>query len=174
VKLLQNSIVIELRGLQQYLQQSVGMTTSKTCRARFADYPTPNGNARCGLNHLAYTDGLRVTGVASRRSFRVAATTGALRFHGWYDEGLVTWTTGANAGLQVKVKTYNGFSPSEIELVSDMPHAIQVGDYLQALAGCRKRLGEDCLNRFANVLNFQGEPHMPGIDDLTKPPGESG
>ncbi len=44
---------------------------------------------------------------------------------------------------------------------------IQVGDTFDVIAGCRKRLTEDCKVKFNNVLNFQGEPHLPGIDRLT-------
>ncbi|MEJ8631220.1 DUF2163 domain-containing protein [Sphingomonas sp. I4] len=36
--------------------------------------------------------------------------------------------------------------------------------------GCDKRL-ETCLSRFANVVNFRGEPFLPGIDLLTRYPG---
>lgn len=169
VRLLRGSIVLELRGLQQYLQQPVGAVTSKTCRARFADFPTQAGNARCGLSAAAWTDGLRVTSVSSRRLFSAAVSTGVSRADAWFDEGVLTWQTGANAGLQARIKSY-GHSPAEFELYRDMPHAIAVGDYLRALAGCRKRLSEDCLTRFNNVLNFQGEPHMPGIDEVTSPP----
>jgi hypothetical protein len=45
-----------------------------------------------------------------------------------------------------------------------------VGDTYSVHAGCRKRLAEDCLAKFDNVLNFQGEPHRPTVDDLTASP----
>jgi hypothetical protein len=44
---------------------------------------------------------------------------------------------------------------------------IQVGDTFTALRGCRKRLS-DCVAR-ANAVNFQGEPHRPTVDDITRP-----
>ena len=49
VTLRKQSVVVELRGLQQYFQQPVGNPSTKTCRAHFADFPTQNGNNRCGL-----------------------------------------------------------------------------------------------------------------------------
>lgn len=168
VQLLRGVVVCELRGLQQYLQQAVGNVTSKTCRARFADSPTPAGNNLCRLSAAAWTNGLHVTAVTDRRTFTVAAATGALRPADWFAEGMVTWVDGANVGLQAKVKAYSG--AGVIELASSQPYDIQVGDHLQALAGCRKRLQEDCRDRFDNVLNFQGEPHLPGVDALTAPP----
>jgi hypothetical protein len=28
----------------------------------------------------------------------------------------------------------------------------------------------DCVDKYNNILNFQGEPHAPGVDALTSPP----
>lgn len=172
VRLLSGAIVCELRGLQQYLQQSVGAVTSKTCRARFADFPSQAGNARCGLDAADWTEPFEVTAAVGRRSFSVMA----LAFtpaSGWFDQGVITWTTGANAGLRGHVKAYSNFSPLEFTLYSDTPREIQPGDQFEAVAGCRLRLSEDCKDRFDNVINFQGEPHMPGVDELTKTPEAS-
>lgn len=171
VRLMRGTITCELRGLQQYLQQPVGNVTSKTCRARFADAPEPAGNNRCRLDAAAWTDGLHVTAVTSRRTFTVAAASGSLRAADWYAEGMITWSDGANVGLQAKVKAFSG--AGVMELSTSQPYDIQVGDHLLALAGCRKRLQEDCRDRFDNVLNFQGEPHLPGVDALTSPPETS-
>jgi uncharacterized phage protein (TIGR02218 family) len=48
-----------------------------------------------------------------------------------------------------------------------MLSAISAGHTFSVIAGCQKRL-EDCRDKFSNVLNFQGEPHLPGIDQLTQ------
>lgn len=157
--------VTELRGLQQYLQQPVGSATSKTCRARFCDHPSQAGRNRCGLAVADWTDSLTVTAAAGRRGF---TATGAARGADWYAEGIVTWSTGANAGRRGKVKAYSG--AAAFELVEDAPHAIAVGDTLIAVAGCHGRLAEDCRDRFDNVINFQAEPHLPGMDALLTTP----
>jgi len=159
------AVVTELRGLQQYLQQPVGSATSKTCRARFCDFPTQAGRNRCGLAAADWTDTLTVTAVSSRRTF---VATGGGRAADWYAEGVITWATGANAGRRGRVKV---FAVGDVfELVEDAPNAIAVGDTLAAAAGCRKRLAEDCRDRFDNVINFQGEPHLTGIDALLSTP----
>jgi hypothetical protein len=36
--------------------------------------------------------------------------------------------------------------------------------------GCDKRAAT-CAERFANIANFRGEPHLPGFDLLTRFPG---
>jgi uncharacterized phage protein (TIGR02218 family) len=37
------------------------------------------------------------------------------------------------------------------------------------VAGCDKRL-ENCRDRFANVVNFRGFPHIPGQDTVIRYP----
>ena len=61
VELRRGSIVAELRGLQQYLQQPIGNVTTRTCRARFADFPAPNQNNLCRLTAANFTETGAVT-----------------------------------------------------------------------------------------------------------------
>ena len=82
-------------------------------------------------------------------------------------EGMVTWTSGANKGLSQKVRTHT--AAGVVTLVMPMVLPIAVGDQLAVVAGCRKRLMEDCKAKFGNVLNFQAEYHRPSPDTLTKP-----
>lgn len=154
-------VVAELRGLQQYLQQNVGAVSSKTCRARL-------GDARCGVSLASWTHSGTVTTVTDRQVFRASAMAQAADYFG---EGLLTWATGNNAALEMKVKVHA--SGGNFTLSLPMPAAIQVGDTFSVIAGCRKRLAEDCVTKFSNVLNFQGEPHRPGIDAITAIPAPS-
>lgn len=151
-------IVVELRGLQQALQQSVGSVSSKTCRARL-------GDAACTkpLGPLTVTGTL--TAVNGKQIFTDTARTEA---DDWFAEGIFTFTSGPCAGLSQKVKTYAADT-----FTLSLPMILQpaVGNTYSVVAGCRKRLLEDCITKFGNVLNFQGEPHLPGMDALTKPAG---
>ena len=49
-----------------------------------------------------------------------------------------------------------------------MPYAIAIGDTYTGIAGCRKNFTDDCVTKFANGVNFRGEPHVPGNDQLAK------
>ena len=166
------AVRIELRGLQQYLQQPVGSITTKTCRARFADAPTPNGDNRCTLVAAAWTERHTVVSVSSRRAVTSSRVSGT-RPDDWFADGIVTWVTGANAGQMIKVKAFTS-SGNAFVLMTDMAHDIEVGDTFDALAGCRRRLDEDCATKFGNELNFQAEPHLPGLDALTASPASAG
>ncbi len=150
---------VELRGLQQYLQQPVGAVSTKTCRARL-------GDARCRKVLTSFTHSGTVSAVTSSQVFVDNTRTEA---DDYFAEGELTWLTGDNAGIACKVKTYASASDT-FTLAVPMTFPIQVGDTFSAIAGCRKRLDEDCRLKFDNVLNFQGEPHRPTVDDITESP----
>lgn len=147
----------ELRGLQQYLQAPVGAVSSKTCRARL-------GDALCGVNLASFTVTGTLTGVTSQTTFTDTARTEADHY---FAEGVLTWTSGNNDGLAFKVKAY----AADVFTLSVPPvGTVQVGDTYSVVAGCRKRLEEDCVAKFSNAVNFQGEPHRPTLDTLTASP----
>ena len=158
VKVMLNTVVAELRDLRQYLQQSVGDASSKTCRARV-------GDARCTKDLTAFTFTGTLTGVTSNQVFRDSARANPADFFG---EGEITFSSGANAGLSAKVKAYA--ADGTFTLALPMTHTVAIGNTYRAVAGCRKRLVEDCVAKFGNVLNFVGEPHRQGVNDLTKSP----
>lgn len=158
VQMMQGQVRAEVRGLQQYLQQPVGIVSSKTCRARL-------GDSACTVDLTSLTHSGTVTGVTSRQLFTASGLTQSADYFG---DGLVEWLTGDNAGLSQKVKTHA--TGGVFTLALPLPSTITIGDTFTAIAGCRKRLTEDCKTKFSNVLNFQGEPHRPGIDELTAEP----
>ena len=46
-----------------------------------------------------------------------------------------------------------------------MPNAIAIGDAYSVHAGCDKLLAT-CRDKFSNVINFRGFPHVPGLDRM--------
>ncbi len=155
VRLLNGRVVAELRGLQQALQQPMGSVTSKTCRARL-------GDALCTKNLTSFTFTGSVTTATSNQVFTDSTKAQAAEY---FEDGILTWTSGPNAGLSAKVKTFAG---SVFTLSLPMLSAVAIGHTFSVVAGCKKRL-TDCSSKFSNVLNFQGEPHLPGLDKLTTP-----
>ena len=149
--------VAELRALQQYLQQPVGAASTKTCRARL-------GDAMCMVDLGGWTETGTITSVTSKQVFTDSSRTEADDYFG---EGILTWTAGLNTGLSQKVKTY---ASDTFTLSLPMIFDVQIGDTYSVIAGCRKRLDEDCAAKFSNELNFQGEPHRPTVHELTSSP----
>jgi uncharacterized phage protein (TIGR02218 family) len=156
-QILRDQIVIEFRSLKDPLQQSLTEYTTKTCRARL-------GDARCRKDLTSFTVDHTVTTATSRQVFTAS---GASEAADYFKEGQITWLTGENAGYSEKVRS---FSAGVFTLSKAMPFAVANADTFTAIAGCQKRVAEDCLAKFDNVLNFQGEPYLPGIDGLTAAP----
>lgn len=152
------TITIELRGIAQKLQQPVGIVSQQTCRARLGDV----GVGRCNQDLTAFTFECTVSSVTDKQVFTSEDATQPADYFG---EGIVTWLTGNNAGVSQKVRA---FEAEAFTLVLPMVLNIEVGDTFTAVAGCRKRLA-DCRDKFNNVVNFQGEPHRPTVDDITRP-----
>lgn len=150
------TVTAELRGLQQYLQQPLGSVSSKTCRARL-------GDVMCTKVLAPYTVTGTLTSVTSQQTFTDSSRAEAADY---FAEGLITFTSGACSGLTAKVKSHA--SGGVITMALPVVLALAVGDSYSMVAGCRKRLAEDCVAKFNNVINFQGEPHLPGIDALTQ------
>lgn len=162
------SCMVELRALSQFLQQPINMVTTKTCRARFADFPQALPNARCRITAGDYTETGTITGVVSNQVVEDSSRTEP---DDYYSEGILTFTSGDNEGLSQKIKTHTAASTGvSITFSLPFPFEIQIGDTYSIIAGCRKRLEEDCKDKFDNVLNFQGEPHLPGVDLATSRP----
>lgn len=157
VRINRGAFVAELRGLTQALQQTIGELYSAGCRAKL-------GDARCKLDLTSFTFSTTVTSVTSRRQFIATALTQPA---GYFDYGLVTWTSGSNAGMTMDVKTFSG---GEVLLQLPMPYDIAASDAFTIVAGCQKRLTEDCKTKFNNVVNFRGEPYVPGIDKTLRGP----
>ena len=83
----------------------------------------------------------------------------------WWRGGKVTWTSGLNNTLSMEIK--DSTSGGLITLFQAMPYAISSGDTYSLTVGCLKRQIEDCKNKFANGLNYQGFPDVPTQDQST-------
>jgi uncharacterized phage protein (TIGR02218 family) len=147
----------ELRGLAASLDQTAGRVFQRSCAWEL-------GDSRCGidLGAAAHHGSGTVAGVIGNFDF-TASGIGAFA-SGIFSRGKIVWATGSNAGLEIEVKAHSQGAPnSRLSLFLPMPRPIMVGDTFSITAGCDKRF-ETCRDRFSNVVNFGGFPHMPGND----------
>ncbi|MBQ2263478.1 MAG: DUF2163 domain-containing protein [Loktanella sp.] len=157
----------ELRGLTEPLNQPQGRSYLPSCAAVL-------GDARCRFNpdDPAYRFTAPPVAVDGGRVFRFA---GLPMFHdGWFTGGDLLVTTGAAQGLRGPVKTdrlLDGLR--EITLWDPIRAAVGVADLLALTAGCDKA-AQTCRVKFANLLNFQGFPDIPGDDWLVAVPRSDG
>lgn len=155
--------VAEVRGMAQLLAQNIGELYSPSCRASL-------GDQRCKIDLSAHTVTGTATAVNGRQEIRDTARTEP---SGIFTLGTLTFTGGANAGIGMEVKEYSyagGAAAAHIVFVLPLPHAIAPGDAYQLTKGCDKTAGT-CKKRFANITNFRGEPHVPGLDRMLETAG---
>ena len=143
----------ELRGLLQPLSQVIGEVVSKLCRASL-------GDARCGVNLPALTVAAVVASINAANT--VIGSPALTQPAGYFDYGLLTFTTGPNAGYATEV---HGYTPGVLQLFQPLAYTPAVGDAFRLSPGCDRHFGT-CIGRFANAVNFRGEPHLPGQDKL--------
>jgi uncharacterized phage protein (TIGR02218 family) len=146
----------ELRGPAALLDAPAVEQTSPECRAQL-------GDRRCRVDMAGRTRITRIASIESEDMVTIAeAPAGdALGY------GRLRWIGGANSGIESAIRSADG---AALILREPPPFAPAVGDLVEAREGCDKRLAT-CAGRFANALNFRGEPHLPGMDLLTRYPG---
>lgn len=127
-------------------------------------------DAQCGLASAAFTvaGATSAAGDATRRA--ITSTSGAVisKTSGWADLGVLTFTSGLNAGQSRTVRAHTlAGGTATITAVYPFPFAIGAGDAFTLRAGCNKAKDGDCTGKFANVVHFRGEPYVPAPETVT-------
>jgi uncharacterized phage protein (TIGR02218 family) len=144
----------EMRGLTERLQKTLGRTVTKGCPYVLGDPAT------CKVDLAPLTVTGTLTSVTSRRTFADSTRTEP---DDWFGAGVVTMTSGENAGQSLEVYDFDGDTGT---FTLHLPYAFNPaeGDTYEATPGCRKNFTPDCVGKFANGNNFGGFPFLPGND----------
>ncbi len=161
------SFTAELRGLTEALNRPLGRIYQKPCTAVLGDTA-----CRVDLSGPDHSLTLTVAAIESTRVLRLAGAGTAPQ--GWFRRGRLTVLDGAAAGLHGTIKRDTAQSSQrEVELWEPLRAPLAPGDSLRLLAGCDKRFST-CRDKFANLVNFQGFPDLPGDDWRIIDPAQSG
>jgi uncharacterized phage protein (TIGR02218 family) len=147
----------ELRGPTALLDRPVVEQTSPECRAEL-------GDKRCRVDMAARVRVTRLAMVVEDDVIEVADASAQTNAYGY---GRVRWISGRNSGLESGVLSSDG---ARLTLREPPPFTPAAGDLIEIGEGCDKAFAT-CIARFANAKNFRGEPHLPGMDLLTRYPG---
>lgn len=157
----------EVTGLSDMLNRPFGRAYIHSCACRL-------GDTKCGLD----PSGAVFTGlgaVTERADPQQLSVNGLSAFDdGWFTGGTLRWITGPNAGLRGHVKIHMAAGADaflELWLAPAMP--VTTGDTFEVTAGCDKTSGT-CDEKFDNLLNFRGFPHIPGDDVAASYPSTGG
>lgn len=175
VKIKNGEFSAEIRGLTFWLTTMLGETFGPGCRADL-------GDAQCQVNLALLRQNGSVATVTDNETFVPAAglsPAGA----GYFNQGIVTWTSGANNGTAMEISSWDGVTAT---LFESMANDIAIGDTFTIEPGCNK--GTDCNTKFVgvhlldgsvtgtggNILNKRSEDFIPGTDAILQYPNASG
>lgn len=148
----------ELVGLKNKLKKLIVESVSPMCRADL-------GDARCGVVLSSFPGVL--SGVTSKRVLVASAFPGS-GSPGFFDDGKITFTSGALSGLSFGIATFVQATKT-FTLNVPLPVLPSVSDGFNAFQGCKKSISY-CQDIFDNVANFQGEPQVPEPTTAITPP----
>ena len=161
------AFVAELRGLMDRLDAERGRTYRATCAADLGD-----AQCRVDLNDPRFAATGTVAGQPEPGT--LAVTLSGPFPADWFTGGRLTWTGGASRGQEADLRAQTGAGTAlGLELWQAPARPVAPGDPFRLVAGCDKRLAT-CRDRFANVANFGGFPHLPGNDFVLRPVSGSG
>jgi uncharacterized phage protein (TIGR02218 family) len=144
---------VGLRGVAAVFDRAVAEETSPACRATL-------GDRRCRVDLAGRRRRVAVVGIAGS----VVTLDAAPAADGAHDFGTLRWIDGALAGIEARILASAG---TTLSLADAPPASLALPVAVELLEGCDRQLAT-CRDRFANVVNFQGEPHLPGNDLLTR------
>ncbi|MCY0146344.1 DUF2163 domain-containing protein [Hoeflea sp. G2-23] len=148
---------VELRSLAARLDQPRGRLYGRRCDADL-------GDSRCTANIAAppFTMEATIAEVIDEMTILVAGL--GDRPAGWFSQGHLAFKSGLLAGLSADVSEHK-LVPDGARLTLWQPLARMptLGDQITVVAGCDKSF-ETCAAKFANTLNYQGFPYLPGSD----------
>ncbi|MEA3036027.1 MAG: hypothetical protein QOH04_1792 [Sphingomonadales bacterium] len=147
----------ELKGPAAVLERPAVEQTSPDCRAEL-------GDRRCRVDLAPRTRVTRITSVAAEDIVEVEEAAGGANAYAF---GRLRWLSGPNCGLSAMILSSEG---AWLMLRQPPFQPAAAGDIVEIVEGCDK-LFATCRDRFANAENFRGEPHLPGMDLLTRYPG---
>jgi uncharacterized phage protein (TIGR02218 family) len=147
----------EFLGLKRVLDRAVVPQTSPSCRASFCD-------AACGLNRRRFHHLATVQDVEGNRL--LLGLPSSVIDNG-FAYGSIRWLDGPNCGLVSDVWSSDA---AGVTLPRQPDGATATGSHVELIEGCDKQI-TTCSTRFANAINFRGEPYLPGNDLLTRYPG---
>lgn len=154
-----SSFESELRSAKADLERDIVPRTSPTCRARFC-------GPGCGLSARRFTHEATVAHVdqgTGKVIFKSAPPPGLML------DGFVRWIEGPHVGIEMEVLEA---ADDGLLLDTDLSPLVRPGQRALLREGCDHTLAT-CHLRFANTVNFRGEPFLPGNDALIRYPTSS-
>lgn len=109
----------------------------------------------------ALTQGREIVNVINQSTFEVSGLTQA---DDWFERGLLVFEDGPNQGRAMEIRSWD-LAQQRITTYLPISFPVQAGDHIRISPGCDKRR-QTCRDKFSNIINFRGEPFIPGLDSV--------
>ena len=113
----------------------------------------------CKVNREKFTVNGRVT---ANSTTGTELTCNLTQANGWFNQGVIKFTSGLNAGLTRTVKEHKD---GTLSFALRLPHPPRAGDVFKIYPGCDKRQST-CKDKFQNIVHFRGFPYIPSADTV--------
>ncbi|MNF61455.1 hypothetical protein D3C84_431000 [compost metagenome] len=160
-----------LTGSANLRQKALLEVFTPSCRYGFGS----SLDARCPVNLAAITVAGSATSTAvpaasNQATRRIVIDATRAEAAGHFDLGILTWTSGPNAGASSEIKR---FESGTFVLWSPLLFPIEVGDTYTATPGCNKSPA-DHMRFNADMVDYGGFPDVPGSDSINQFPDSKG
>lgn len=145
--------ILQARSDRYKLSQKTTKVTTQTCRLKFGE----TGLGKCNFDLSSVTTNSEVLTVNIDATF----TANTNRPSGFFNKGIIRFTSGKLKNLAREVLTHNG---DTFTFANPFPLLPEVGDEFTAIAGCDRT--ESACKAYSNFINFGGQPFIPGNDQL--------
>jgi len=115
----------------------------------------------CGLLASAFT--VTSTAAGATDITRTIFSNSLVQASGYFDLGVVKFTTGLNTGV---ARTLRGYTPGQFVTIAPWPFAVAAGDAFTVYPGCDKTTST-CAAKYANLQRFRGHPYVPSPETVT-------
>lgn len=149
-----NQFCVEIRGMSDMLSnKSICQLYSPTCRAEF-------GGDECKIDKRQYSYKGKITKILARTIF-ISKNLNISDY--LYCKGEIQFLTGRNANITRSIREAK---KDTLTCSTEFPMPISIGDKFVIFIGCDKKIST-CCKKYNNVINFRGEPHLPGIEEMS-------
>jgi len=151
----------EMLALAHALKRKIVELMSPTCRYPYVGHL---GTCKKPLDGVTADTGEPITTTgcvvsdAGDGFVQFTSSTLAARTDGFYANGRLLWTSGANSGLSCEIKYNDG---GLLTLKYPTLFEVELGDEFTAIAGC-DFVHTTCINKFNWFVRFGGEALIPG------------
>ena len=145
----------DVHSLMRQLSRIIGIEVTAACRHNLFNTNSGTTIGACQLSEASYATNTSVTAVTNTIEFELS---GVSEVDGYFANGLLSFTSGLNDGLDYEVKSWNN-TTKVIELFLPTRFIPSISDTVRVRAGCDKTAAT-CKSKFNNIVNFGGFPHI--------------